>query len=287
MVSEELKEEEKIEFETYFFDAITNKAINNYEKAIESLEKCNRIQKNNIAVLFELSKNYAKLGRGEEAVIFAKKALQIAPKNLWILEHQVSVLRKNDAIDEAIEVQREIIQYYPDKKPKLVYLYLQKNDIATAKKLMQELENTKSLTPRLRNIKKQLSQREATFEIKESKKKTNTNTSIENLFNTYKSFEYLEELLLKLDTDNDPKLGTYSEQGLALFPAQPLVYLMQGKALNKSSKYAKAIEVLLGGIDFVIENEALERSFYEELLKSYEGIGNEDKAKIYKAKLKR
>ncbi|PQJ21813.1 hypothetical protein BSU00_07095 [Tenacibaculum sp. SG-28] len=213
--------------------------------------------------------------------------MQIAPKNIWILEHQVSVLRKNDAIDEAIEVQREIIQYYPNKKPQLVYLYLQKNDIATAKKLMQELENTKSLTPRLRNIKKQLSQREAAFEIKESKKKTTPNTSIENLFNTYKSFEYLEELLLKLDTDNDPKLGTYSEQGLALFPAQPLVYLMQGRALNKSSNYAKAIEILLGGIDFIIDNNALERSFYEELLKSYQGIGNEDKAKIYKAKLKR
>lgn len=287
IVPEDLKEEEKIEFQTHFFDAITNKAINNYEKAIESLEKCDRIQENNVAVLFELSKNYAKLDRGEEAIMFAKKALHIAPKNLWILEHQVFVLRKNNAIDEAIEVQQDIIKYYPEKKPRLVYLYLQKNDIATARNLLQELEDAKSLTPRLRNIKKQLNKREASFEIKDLKKNTTANTSIENLFNTYKSYEYLEELLLKLDTENDPKLGAYSEQGLALFPAQPLVYLMHGRALNKSSQFKEAIQVLQGGIDFVIDNDALERSFYIELLKGYEGTGNEDKAKIYRAKLKR
>ena len=53
-----MEEEQDLKFQTYFFEALKQKAINNYGKAIENLEHCNAIKVNNKAVEFELSKNY-------------------------------------------------------------------------------------------------------------------------------------------------------------------------------------------------------------------------------------
>ncbi len=52
-----LVEQQQINFQTFFFEALQQKAIENYDKAVYALEACNNIEKNNVAVLFELSKN--------------------------------------------------------------------------------------------------------------------------------------------------------------------------------------------------------------------------------------
>jgi tetratricopeptide (TPR) repeat protein len=55
----ELQEEQKqLNFQKFFFEALSQKAIENYDKAIIALEKCQNIDPNNAAVYFELSKNY-------------------------------------------------------------------------------------------------------------------------------------------------------------------------------------------------------------------------------------
>ena len=52
---EMLIEQQNINFQTFFFEALTQKAIGNFDKAIYALEACHDIDKNNFAVLFELS----------------------------------------------------------------------------------------------------------------------------------------------------------------------------------------------------------------------------------------
>ena len=55
----ELQEEQKeLDFQKFFFDALQQKAIGNYDKAIEALENCQNIRKDDVAVIFEFSKNY-------------------------------------------------------------------------------------------------------------------------------------------------------------------------------------------------------------------------------------
>ena len=53
-----LFEQENINFQTFFFESLKQKAIGNYDKAIYALEACNNINKESIAILFELSKNH-------------------------------------------------------------------------------------------------------------------------------------------------------------------------------------------------------------------------------------
>ena len=77
---------------------------------------------------------------------------------------------------------------------------------------------------------------------------------------------------------NTNVLLSYSNVGLELFPAQAFVYLMNGKALNQNKDFKKAIEQLTNGIDFVIDDTTLEADFYDELAKSYNGLGNSKEA---------
>ena len=75
----------------------------------------------------------------------------------------------------------------------------------------------------------------------------------------------------------------YSEEGIGLFPAQPFVYLMKGKALNYQKNYKKALTTLENGIDFVIEDN-MEADFYKEMAISYKGLGNSKEEKKYNEK---
>ena len=49
-------EQQDINFQTFFFEALQQKAIGNYDKAIFALDACYDLDNKNVAVLFELSK---------------------------------------------------------------------------------------------------------------------------------------------------------------------------------------------------------------------------------------
>jgi len=65
-----------LNFEKFFFEALREKAIENHDKAISALEKCQHIRPDNFAVNFELSKNYYALEKYFEAIAYAQKALE-------------------------------------------------------------------------------------------------------------------------------------------------------------------------------------------------------------------
>ncbi|WP_369048262.1 tetratricopeptide repeat protein [Tenacibaculum sp. UWU-22] len=280
-----LSEKNNTAFQEYFFKALAEKGINHYQKAIENLEECNLLIPNNKAVLFELSKNYFYLHKNFEAILFANQALEKDPDNLWILTHLVAIYKDDKNYTDAIKIQQKIAAKHPKKKQELVLLYLQNEDYISAKKTLQELENAKLLTPRLRNIKNKLTKPAKALVIKEPLKQNHTD--LVKQFENDKSFVVLQKLLTKLDTEKSPDLLKYSQQGVNLFPAQPLVYLMNGKALNNQKQYKKAIEALQNGIDFVIENPQMQNLFYVEMANAYEGLGNPKEAEKYRRKVKK
>lgn len=282
---ENSNEQTAIKFQEFFFEAITQKAINNYKKAIENLEECNVLHPNSKAVLFELAKNYYLLGKIPEAVEYGNQALKKEPANIWILELLVAINQKGKNFDEAIKYQQIIAKQHPKKKKELVFLHLKNKDVSAAKQILSELAQSKMLNPRLRRIQASLNK------AKKTNKKTVTTSSkiikndLKEQFKKDKSFVLLKKLLQKLDNTNNSELLQYSNKGLTLFPAQPFVYLMNGKALNKKGDYKNAINSLKNGIDFVIDNKKMETQFYTELLKAYKALGDKKNVKKYKEKL--
>lgn len=282
-----VSEKENLEFQEHFFAAITQKAINNYQKAIENLEECNVIIPYNASVLFELSKNYLKLNKTPQALAYIEEALSIDSHNIWLLEHAVTVHRKQRNYTDAIVIQKIIAEKQPKKKREIVYLHLQNNDTKSAKEILSELAAAKMLNARLRRIQKRLTLLKNIENTGKERKiiANNNKGSFKAQYEKNKSFDLLKKLLQQLDEENNTELLSYSNQGLQLFPAQPLVYLMNGKAHNKNKAYKKAIENLQNGIDFVIDNIKMEKSFYTELVNAYKGLGDLKNATKYQKKL--
>ena len=273
-IASNLKEDSYLKFQNHFFKALAQKSIYNYRLAIRNLEKCNELKPNDIAVLFELSKNYLMLKKFIEAEEFAKQALVIDPSNYWVLEHLSKLYMASRNIKKAIYIQEKIAKQNPKEKEKLVYLYYQNNQIDKAKKLLTELEKQQQLTAGLRVFKNRFIKKNIAQKVVEIKKLP----QLIQEFETNKSFGSLYKILtLSANTDTNVLLS-YSQRGLELFPAQAFVYLMNAKALNQQRDFKKAIEQLTNGIDFVIDNNTLEADFYDEIAKSYNGLGNSKEA---------
>lgn len=88
-------------------------------------------------------------------------------------------------------------------------------------------------------------------------------------------------LLLQLDNKNFSEADKLSAKALSFFPAQPLLYLIQGVANNGLNKHDQAIEALEMGIDFVLDDAKMEKDFYEQLSIAYRAKGNLSKADHY------
>jgi predicted Zn-dependent protease len=273
-----------IKFENHYFEALKYKAIGNNSLAIIELEKCQQLFPNDKSVDFEFSKNYFDLRKYIQAELYIDKALQQNSDNYWFLELAKKIQLKQYNYLKAIELQQKIILQKPKFTEDLVLIYIQASELEKAQKLIEELEIKGFSSSRLTRFKKTVSNRnrnETKQRIVETK-----NASLEDLKESFKSnkqFDILkkilqEEFILK----NREGLYKYSSQGLELFPAQPYVYLMNGKALISQEKYKDAIEVLMNGIDFVIDDNEMMVQCYQQLAIGYEAIGKNKKAENYR-----
>jgi len=127
-----IDEENNLKFQTYFFEALKQKAIKNYSKAIENLEKCYEIDSLNSAVHFELSKNKLLLNNYFEAELFIDLALVANPKNIYLLQHKTTIYIAKRNYNAAIEMQKKIVQIQPKYSDKLVLLYIQNKEFEKA-----------------------------------------------------------------------------------------------------------------------------------------------------------
>ncbi|WP_456421039.1 tetratricopeptide repeat protein [Lutibacter sp.] len=276
-------EENNLNFQSYFFEALKQKAIKNYTKAIENLEHCYEIDSLNIAVDFELSKNELLLKNYEEAIFFIDKALEKEPKNSYLLKHKVIIYKEQRNFKDAIEIQKKVVEIQPNNMDELLLLYFQNKDYIKAEKLIAEIEKKAFSTQRIKRLKKYLENRKlidkkTNVKIKPSLKDIDIKI-LKVAYNQNKNYKILVEILNR-EVKNELFEALYNDslQALELFPAQPYLYKINGFALNKLKKYNEAIDVLTLGIDFVIDNTIMEADFYEELSKSYKGLNDTNKA---------
>lgn len=95
----------------------------------------------------------------------------------------------------------------------------------------------------------------------------------------------IKTLLLQLDFQKYVAAKELSEKALEEYPSQPLLYLVNGTARNQLKEYKKAEEILTFGLDFLIDNPTMEADFYQQLVFSYSGLNEAEKAAEYKEKV--
>lgn len=282
-----LVEQQHINFQTFFFEALQQKAIGNYDKAVYALEACNNIEKNNTAVLFELSKNYDLLIKYTEAEYYILKGLENDPMNLYMLRHLKEIKTKQNDYLGAIKVQQKIISLEPEEEADLVILYIKSGEIESATKLLKKLDDLNKLPEGLQALKESLLQESdgPTEELSEPIIVDNPKRKVDLLKEEYtlnKDYTTLKMLLeQQWKTKQYLELLKHSEDGISLFPAQPFLYLMNGRALNSLRKNSEALSVMEEGLDYIIEDDLLKSGFYEEMSLSYKALGNNKMATEY------
>ena len=404
-------------FEDLFYDAIQQRSIENYDKAITALEKAVVIQPENPVIYFELGKNYLAQKKYPEAYTNFEKVSKIDPKNRWAWVGMYDVCYETKDYNKAIPIVEKLVTFKEDYKEDLTSLYMNTQQFDKALTLINELNQKFGKSDKrelykadilkdakyqssekfnlLDQIKKfpkeesnyialiymysQSNQEEKALEVAQKLEKEipNSDWAQVSLFkfhlnnndgdNAVKAMNIvfpskkidskikhrmLNEFLIFTKTnpkyeadldkaisyfDNDkevrvakeigkfyysksnwPQATKYFEMHLKsneddveaqillmqsytenqrfdllskkadnltqLFPTQPQFYYYAGLANNQLKVFKKAVSFLESGLDFVIDDEALEINFNIQLGEAYSGLGDNGKKEKYFAK---
>ncbi len=126
-------------FEDLFYEAIQQKSIENYDKAIEALEKGKLIEPENPVVYFELGKNYLAQKKYNEAYENFEKAVKIDPENRWAWVGMYDVCYAVRDYDKAIPIVEKLATFKEDYKEDLASLYMNTQQFDKALDLINEL----------------------------------------------------------------------------------------------------------------------------------------------------
>jgi tetratricopeptide (TPR) repeat protein len=91
-------------------------------------------------------------------------------------------------------------------------------------------------------------------------------------------------LLLQIEFKNYEGASKLSNSALEIFPAQALIYLLNGVANNGLQKSDLAIEALEIGIDYLLDDKKMEQAFYEQLTIAYRFKGDTQNANLFAKK---
>lgn len=152
---EEIKLEDN-KFKDYFFEALKQKAIENYDKAIVSLERCLKIEPNNATIYHELGKNYFAQKDYKEAYSSFEKASALDPENKWFLIGMYDVDYATKDYVDGVKVINKLILFDPAFKEDLTSLYMNTGEFDKALELINELNETAGKSERRENYKLQI-----------------------------------------------------------------------------------------------------------------------------------
>ena len=135
---EEIKSETD-QFEDFFYESLKQKGIDNYDKAIVSLEQCLKLKPNNAVVYSEMGKNYFALKNYEQSYSYFEKATKIEPQNKWFWQgmYEASYAAKN--YNQALISIQKLIEFDVIYKEDLTSIYMVTQQFDKALVLINEL----------------------------------------------------------------------------------------------------------------------------------------------------
>lgn len=401
-------------FQLSYYEALKQKGIENYDKAIQSLENCLAIEPNNAAVFNELGRNYFLLKKYNQAYEAYEKAAQIEPQNRWYWHGMYDVSYQTKNYQQAITNVLKLVTFEPNYKEDLTSLYMLTQQYDKALALINEMNETLGKSEKRENYRKEImkdarfqgnekdeliqkiaknpkeesnyialiylysnsNQEEKALEVAKkletaipesdwaqvslfkshldnnqgskavksmnqilssdqidnkikhrvlneflifASKNQGFETDLAKAVSNFKSDDAISvakeigkfyqtknswnqaKLFYEMDFSNHPNdletalllfqtyvaledfenLGKKSENMIELYPSQPELYYYAGLANNQKKKYSKAKDYLESGIDYVIENKALETNFYIQLGEAFNGLGDQKKKEFY------
>ncbi len=270
-------EEYTDEFQELFFEALKQKGIENYDRAINLLLECRQLEPGIATIDHELAKLYLKQKDWASALEYSIDALKSKPENYWyastFIESLQQLGRSSTDLSSRIPFQNEML------KQNLALIYYKKRDYKESLKILKEMRVssfTSDLTAKIKDSIDMASKR-----MKDNFPEESEEDIEEDPLEEYK--KKLENLLAQKDYTG---LESAASEALELFPSQPYFYLMMGKALALNNNAEEAAKVLESSLDFLLDDTALVDQIYRELADVYKILGNPTKANMYLRKIK-
>jgi len=222
----------------------------NSEKAFEIAKELIKQIPNSQLVHFALYKYYLEDGESEKA---------IKSMNIIFSSNQIELKRKNRVLEDFLL----FVKNNPSYKTKI-------NGLIT-----NVLKGGDSHTYLLLGD----------FYLLEGDKEKSLNFYKEGIKSDPDNFGLLKTtILLQIEVEKYKEAIVLSDVGLEIFPAQPLLYLVNGVANNELKNIDQAIEILETGLDYLFDDPKMEYDFYQQLTIAYTLKGNTKKAKLYHKK---
>ncbi len=139
-------------FQENFFNAIQQKGIENYDKAVDLLINCLAENTNEASVYFELGKNYFKLDKLQLAADALQKANTLKPNNEWILYAMYQLQKTTKNQQKTVEVLKKLIVLKPKYKEELVKQYYSSKNYKEALQVINDLDVTLGITKKRENL---------------------------------------------------------------------------------------------------------------------------------------
>lgn len=266
-------EEYTDQFQECFFDALKQKSIGNYDKAINLLLKCSEYATDQKVLDYELARAFLANRQYIQAQEYALRALNNQPEDPWVLNTLLDVLQSQG--NDLFLLKDQIPWDNMSLKNNLASLYYQREDYNNALKILNNLPST-VFTEQL--------QRKISDSLKKKQEMNNSvviNTRPENPLDALKG--QLEELN---NSGQFLLLESKASEALERYPAQPWAYYYYGLALHRSGKSAEASGILESALDFLIDDNDLQQKIYKELAAVYTALGNPSRANMYLSKIK-
>jgi len=270
------------DFQENFFEALKQKGIENYDKAVNLLLECKRLDADNRVIDHELAKVYLERKKYPLAEDHAIIALNAEPENLWYLNTLVKIVQLQSASFNAM------LQQIPAENSKLqenlALIYYQQGNYVAAQDAIKNAEKsafTEDLTYKIEN------------EIEKMKANTKSvsfsTTAIdsrEREANPMETYKARIKGILAMNSPSTGLLKQLSEEALEAYPSQPYFYYANGYALNKTGKHRAAIDILEAALDYMLDDIYLSNKIYQELSNAYKATNNTVKSNMYLRKIK-
>lgn len=278
-------------FQEKFYEALKQKAIENYDKAIDALVQCLAFNSNEPVIYLELGKNYNALKKYSQAAVYLEKGRKEVPQNEAILEELYNTYYQNKEFDRALPVVKDLVKQNASFSEDLVNLYIQNEQFDAALKLLDSLDNSKGSSTYRESLRRQIYSltNNVDAQISDLKESIGENPKDEK--------DYLNLIFVYSENGQVDKAYETAQQLLKINPDSELVHLALYKfymARNEAEKAIRSMEILLRSdqIDEVTKYQALNDfliyvtenpSLEEDLVKLVQVFSeNEDNRKVYK-----
>ncbi|WP_157491731.1 tetratricopeptide repeat protein [Maribacter thermophilus] len=272
-------EEYSDDFQVSFFEALKQKGIQNYDKAINALLKCKEMGPEKDVVAYELAKTYLLDKQYINAQQFAEEAVTIDPENYWYAHTLAKTL---DAQNSSIELVKSEIPWKNETlKANMAKAYFKLGKYRLAKSILEEVKNMDGLDYLKSRINDSINKEPEKIVVKSFTTEVGASTEVKSLM------EYKNRLKGLISIENSATLILQiSEDALENYPSQPYFYYANGYALNRTRKNRQAIESLETALDYLIGDVSLGNKIYKELADAYNALNNPTKANMYLRKIK-